>query len=374
MEIFVLTVAGVAGLVVGSFLNVVIWRLPRGEMMGRKRSHCPSCDAMIRWYDNLPVVSWLFLRGRCRQCTARISARYPLVEALTGVLFVLAAHENLEDLATAGIVAAFLAALVAISFIDLDHRIIPDKITKPGMLVFVALAPLSALAARDLVPGKPVLSAWLSAGLGVLVGAGVVFTIRAVGSFLLKKEAMGLGDVKLMGLIGGVVGWLHALYALGLGCFAGAIIGGVMFAVGKRRPIRCELRARAKDLDASFDRVRVRDDRVEVRGAPAVEPGTAVRLHVVLPAAKILEDADAELDLRATVARSAGDVLTLEVREASETDRERLAFFAMSYRYIPFGPFLAIGGALSALFGTHVHWFMTKGWPEFIRSLVAGGT
>jgi leader peptidase (prepilin peptidase)/N-methyltransferase len=372
METFYAVVAFLAGLNVGSFLNVVIWRLPRGESLVRPRSHCPGCDALIAWYDNLPLLSWLLLRGRCRGCKTRISLRYPLVELLTAVLFLLAWSAYAGHLPTAILVAAALAAFVAITFIDLDHRIIPDRITKPGMAVAVALAPLSELHPKDWVgAGGPALNAWLHAGAGVAVGAGVVFAIRLLGSWILRKEAMGLGDVKLLGLIGAVVGPLQVLYALALGCFAGAVIGGFMFAVGKRRPMGCRLVVRHGKQETVYDRVRVRDAVLEVRGPAPAEAGREVRLALTLPAAKILEEQDAQLDLRARVeeASATGGASRMELLELRPEEAERLSFFAHSYRYIPFGPFLALGGALTALYGSHVHWLLTVGYPEYMRSL-----
>jgi len=241
MEAFHASVAFLFGLVVGSFLNVVIWRLPRGENLSRPRSACPGCGTPIAWFDNIPVLSWILLGAKCRGCKTSIRWRYPGVELLTGVLFFLAWQSLGDDLSTAIIVALFLAALVAISFIDLDHRIIPDAISKPGMVLFLAVAPFNGLhaAANWIDGGKPALNALLNAGAGIAVGVGTILLIRSVGSWILKKEAMGLGDVKLLGLIGAVVGPLPCLYALALACLGGAIIGGVMFAIGRGRPMPC---------------------------------------------------------------------------------------------------------------------------------------
>jgi len=380
MEVAYLVVAFLFGLVVGSFLNVVIWRLPRGENLSRPRSHCPGCGALIRWFDNIPVFSWLMLGARCRGCGIRIAGRYPFVELLTGVLFALALAFHGSDLATAIQVCLFLAALVSISFIDIDHRIIPDRISKPGILLFAALAPLNVLHLTDpqFVGGvKPALSAWLHAGAGIAVGAGTILAIRAVGSWILRKEAMGLGDAKLLGLIGAVVGPLQALYALALACLAGAVIGGIVFVVGKRRAMPCTLGVKGDGFEASFDRMRVRDGQLEVRGAPAAAEGAALALDLVLPAARVLEDEDPRLLLRGRVARAtgAGDARTwrIEVLQPGAEDAERIAFFGQSYRYIPFGPFLAVGGALSVLVGKGVHWFITVGYPGWAHAMLGGG-
>lgn len=380
METFVAVVAFLAGLNIGSFLNVVIWRLPRGEMLGKKRSHCPGCDAQIAWFDNIPLVSWIVLRGRCRACKTAISARYPLVELLTGVLFLLAVYAYPDELPTAGLVAAYLAALVAITFIDLDHRIIPDRITKPGMVIVLLVAPISVLHAEPLmsfsVAGlKPALNAYIHAAAGIAVGAGVILAIRIIGSWILRKEAMGLGDVKLLGLIGGVVGPLQALYALAIGCLAGALIGGVMAIVGKLRPMPCALTVGGKGIeDTRFDRVRVRGSVLEVRdtGAPAVKAGAKLRLTLVLPMMRILADEDETLELKARALDAGDGTLRMELIDPREQEAETLELFARSYKYIPFGPFLALGGALTALYAGHVHWLLTEWYPHFARSLVTG--
>ncbi len=385
MDVIHLVIALLFGLVVGSFLNVVIWRLPRGENLSKPRSRCPGCGALIRWYDNIPVVSWLLLRAKCRGCGSRIAGRYPFVELLTGVLFLLAWRKHgghpvaALELFTTIQVCLFLAALVAISFIDIDHRIIPDRISKPGMVFFVALAPLSLLHMLEpqFVGGvKAALSAWLHAGAGAVVGAGVVLAIRAVGSWILKKEAMGLGDVKLLALIGAVVGPLQALYALALACLAGAVVGSLLFAIGKRRPMPCALTVKGDGTEASFDRMRVRGERLEVQGAPELAAGSEVTLDLVLPAARVLEEEDPRLALKARVAEVSGSgaarTWRLEVLEPTEDDEERLEMFGQSYRYIPFGPFLAMGGALSVLWGEEVHWFITVGYPEWARGMIGG--
>lgn len=389
IEIFHASVALITGLMVGSFLNVVIWRLPRGENLAKPRSACPGCGKLIVWYDNIPVLSWLALGAKCRGCKTPIAMRYPLVELLTGVLFLLAWQAHGAHLGTAITVALFLAALVAISFIDLDHRIIPDAISKPGIVLFVLAAPLSLLHAtgelawtRDWFPGaKPALNALVDAGLGAVLGAAVILLIRAIGTWILKKEAMGLGDVKLLAFIGAVVGPLLSLYGLVIGCFGGAIIGGILFLIGKHRPMPCAmdvqgLGAEGRDLRAHFTRTKVRDGDdadFEVQGAPEATVGTPVRVNLTLPATRILEDENAELALKGHIAavEGSGDERQwlLKITEHTDLDAERVGMYARSYRYIPFGPFLALGGALCALYPQHVHWFMTEGYPAFARTL-----
>ncbi len=363
------------GLVVGSFLNVVIWRLPRGQNLSKPRSACPGCGTMIRWYDNLPVLSWLLLRARCRVCKVHIPFRYPLVEMLTGVLFFVAFRQHGPRLDSVLIVQMALAALVAISFIDWDHKIIPDKITLPGMVIGVLVAPWLVLHDQPFLDDvAPMLDSWLRALAGVAVGGGVIWAIRILGGWILKKEAMGLGDVKLLAFIGAFVGPVWVLYALVLGCLGGAFIGGAIVAVGKRRPIRLSMHVTGDGIDQEFGATYVQDEVLRVTAPVAAEQGANVKLAMVLPAAKVLEDDDALVDVKGRIRSSkpvgAQHEWEIEVRKAKEVDRERLTFFAQSYRYIPFGPFLSLGGALLLLWGPHIAWFITEGYPRMAQGLL----
>jgi leader peptidase (prepilin peptidase)/N-methyltransferase len=212
-----LGVTGLAGLIFGSFFNVVAYRLPRGESLVTPGSHCPRCDVPIKAHDNMPVVGWLLLRGRCRACGQRISARYPIVEALTAVLaisVVLVKH-SAHDIVL-GLV--LVATLVPIALIDFDRRIIPNKITLPAAIAAVAIG----LALRPSgVPEQ------------LIAGA-------AAGGFLLVfllvyPRGMGMGDVKLAGVLGLFLGRSVAVAVLS-GVLAGAIVGGVVIArVGVQR-------------------------------------------------------------------------------------------------------------------------------------------
>jgi leader peptidase (prepilin peptidase)/N-methyltransferase len=174
----------VFGAVFGSFLNVVIWRLPRGESLATPASHCPSCDAPVRPFDNVPVLSWLLLRGRCRHCHSAISRRYPLVELLTAVLMALVpVFVGTGPRVWLGLV--LVALLVPIAFIDLDHQIIPNKLTLPGAILGIALT-------AALVPDA--LVEHLIAG-----AAGALFLFVALMAY---PAGMGMGDVKLAGVMG----------------------------------------------------------------------------------------------------------------------------------------------------------------------------
>lgn len=246
------------GAVVGSFLNVVIYRLPRGDegltVSHPRRSLCPRCGATIRWYDNIPLISYFVLLGKCRACRAPISLRYFCVELLTASLFAYLGSRflapspaALDDVALFTVYSVIVAALIAITFIDIDLMIIPDAIDVPG----IVLAPLAAFAVPALHLGwggvrpddletlglapalidpltSPRLYAVAASAIGIIVGGGVIWAIGWLGTLAFKKEAMGFGDVKLLAMIGGYIGWKGTLIALFLGCLSGAAIGVVV--------------------------------------------------------------------------------------------------------------------------------------------------
>ena len=376
---FSATVATLAGLMIGSFLNVVIWRLPRGENLSRPGSHCPGCNKPIRWFDNLPVLSWLLLRGRCRRCKTGIAIRYPMVELLTGALFFLAWHQHGAHIATAAAVGIVLAALVSITFIDLDHKIIPDKITKPGMVLGVASAPFLRLYDErvsspffDAAPHAVNALAW--AFFGLLVGGGIVWGIRILGSWILKKEAMGFGDVKLLAFVGAFVGAVDSLFTLVLGCMAGALLGGIAFFIGRRRPMGCEVELTQGEVKATFDRARVVGNELWVGAAEGFQVDRPIQVRMNLPAKRILEEYDAEVAFRGRVGVIDAKGIGIELETGGKGKKaalaeERLAFFSLSYKYIPFGPFLSLGAAAMLLFGDAIRWFFLEGYPGYVRGL-----
>ena len=204
------------GLVIGSFLNVVIGRLPEGRSVVRPRSACPGCGASIRWYDNVPVLSWLWLRARCRSCRAAISWRYPVVELLTAGLFALAAYRFGP---TTELVPALLllATLIVITGIDLDHQLIPDVITLPGVAAGAALS----------IAIHP--DHWLDIVLGIAVGGGLFFVI-----ILASGGGMGGGDMKLGAMLGAFLGWKLVLLAILLAVFAGGAVAITLLMSGSK--------------------------------------------------------------------------------------------------------------------------------------------
>ncbi len=223
MTILLAVFSAILGLLVGSFLNVVIWRVPRGESVVRPPSHCPACEHVVRPRDNVPVVSWLVLRGRCRDCEAPISVRYPLVELLTAVIFAaLAWRIGLEPDLPAFL---YLGAIgVALALIDLDVKRLPNVIVLPSYLVGGLLLGMAALVQRDL-------SSYLTA----LLGMAALFSLYFLLAFI-YPAGMGFGDVKLAGVLGlylGWLGWSELLVGAFLGFLLGGVVGGGLMALGR---------------------------------------------------------------------------------------------------------------------------------------------
>ena len=212
-----IVVIAILGLAIGSFLNVVISRVPGGESLVRPPSHCPACDHQIRTRHNIPLLGWLILRGRCADCRVRISVRYPLVELLTAVLFVAVAlrFADLQQLSALPAVLYFTAMGISLSMIDLDVGRLPNAIVYPSYLVLATLLAIAALAQHD-----P--AALLRAG----VGASTLFLAYFVVAYL-YPAGMGFGDVKLAGIVGGVLGFV-SYPVLAVGAFAAFAIGSTV--------------------------------------------------------------------------------------------------------------------------------------------------
>lgn len=218
---FFRTVAFVVGACIGSFLNVVIYRLPKEKSIVTPGSHC-ACGKPIAWYDNIPILSWLILRGRARCCGQAFSVRYPFVEFLTGTLFLVCWLHYPPLVALCGWV--LVSALVAATFIDLDHFIIPDAFTYglavAGLALSVAVPALHHQSATGMA-GIAAMRSGFDALLGLLIGSSAVLWIALVAERILKKEAMGFGDVTFVGGIGTFCGWQGALFAI----FGGSVVG-----------------------------------------------------------------------------------------------------------------------------------------------------
>jgi leader peptidase (prepilin peptidase) / N-methyltransferase len=235
-------IAGVFGAIIGSFLNVVIHRVPLEESIVFPNSRCPSCGAVIAFYDNIPILSYAFLRARCRNCKEHISFRYPAVELLTAALFIgVAWHDGLSAALPFDLV--FSAALLGLVFIDAEHMILPNVITYPGMvfavIARVAIPLLTGAPHFDDVPslsggalaGMPLWVISLAGALiGALIGGGSLWLMGWTWEKLRGIEAMGLGDVKMMFMVGAYLGWRLTILTIFVGVLGGSVIGILLMA------------------------------------------------------------------------------------------------------------------------------------------------
>jgi leader peptidase (prepilin peptidase)/N-methyltransferase len=223
------------GLVIGSFLNVCIYRIPLGKSIVFPGSHCPRCGRPIRFYDNVPVLSFLFLRGKCRSCGARISWQYPLVELLTALAFFCCA-QRWNFAAPTYVNSLMLSLVIILVFIDYRHRILPNILTLPGAAAGILLSPfqmrslyadpLSRIAASWLWPGNPGAALpWVGSALGALIAGGVLFCVAFAYEKIRKKQGLGMGDVKMMSMVGAFLGWPLAWLTIFAGSFLGSVVG-----------------------------------------------------------------------------------------------------------------------------------------------------
>ena len=221
--------AFVLGACIGSFLNVCIWRIPRDESIVWPGSHCPACGHAIAPRDNVPLLSWLLLNGKCRHCQAPISPRYFVVELLTGALFAgLWLVHGWSALTPPYLV--FTGALILGTFVDFDHLILPDRVTLGGMLVGPPLA-FAIPALQGQVERVPALAQSL---IGLALGYGLLWLVATIGRLVLRREAMGFGDVKLLGAIGACLGWQAVLFSIFVSSLSGTVTGLSLIATGHK--------------------------------------------------------------------------------------------------------------------------------------------
>ena len=230
--------AGLAGLLIGSFLNVCIYRLPRDLSVVRPRSHCPGCEKQIDWYDNIPVVSYLILGGRCRHCRERIPLRYPMVELATAAAFALCAAK-LGLTWPAAKFAALSGILITLIATDLEERILPDEFTLGGTVLGIALSGVVMLEpgfASFLLFGA-MSRRWLSVVeslTGALVASGLIWGFAWVYGKIRKRDVLGLGDVKMIAMLGAFLGLEEALLILCVAGFFGSIVGILYIVIAKK--------------------------------------------------------------------------------------------------------------------------------------------
>lgn len=239
-----LVIVFLVGLIIGSFLNVCIYRIPKAGMsVVTPRSHCPKCGQTIRWFDNIPLLSYLLLKGKCRYCRTPISWRYPLVELLTALCFTYAftyhfpnpylpagqaGLANMESIIPFIVSIYLISTLIIISFIDFDLRIIPDELSISGIVIALILSIIfpNLLESAVLFGHKgSIIASVISCIAGIIAGGGIIYLVGVLGKLVFRKEAMGFGDVKLMAMLGGFLGWEAIIYVFFIGCFFGAIVG-----------------------------------------------------------------------------------------------------------------------------------------------------
>jgi len=211
--------AAVMGAIIGSFLNVVIYRLPLGQSLSSPPSRCRNCGYSLRWFDNIPIASWVALRGRCRKCGVSVSWQYPVVELTTAVLFGLVAWLTpMEPLLFARLL--LVCILIVLFGIDLEHQILPNSITLPGIAIGLLFSAFGPPGLRDAI-------------IGTLLGGGILYGIAAAYYLWRREEGMGMGDVKMLAMVGAFLGWKAVLVTLVFASISGAIIGVAMMSTQK---------------------------------------------------------------------------------------------------------------------------------------------
>ncbi len=304
-----MVVAFVFGAVVGSFANVCISRWPLGLSVVRPPSRCPRCETRIAWYDNLPIISWIILRAKCRACGLPIHWQYPLVEAITAILFLCVYLKFGYSIATP-IYMVFCAGLVIVTVQDIIDWTIPDEISIPGIPLGIAVA---ALAWWMPETGLRIDRIW-DAAAGAALGGGIILTMDRITVWILKKPGMGFGDVKLLAMLGAFLGWQGAIGTLMAASWLALLIGGpLIYLAPKFMPAK---------KDEPND-----DDEETAAEAPEV-------LNVVVESTPVPDMRPSEYD--------SDDGITLEGH------------------YLPFGPFLAGGGLLFLFFGQEfIAWYIS---------------
>ncbi|MBI5664850.1 MAG: prepilin peptidase [Nitrospirae bacterium] len=210
------------GAIIGSFLNVCIYRVPKDESIVRPASRCMSCGSPIRSYDNIPILSYIILQGKCRNCKEKLSFRYPLVEFLNAALYVLVLRTfGADSPLILAVYFLFVSVLIVIFFIDMDHQIIPNSITLPGIPIAIILG---STILPDPFSGHEVLGLKGSLA-GFAAGGGLFYLVAILGKAVFKKDAMGGGDIKMMAMVGGVLGWKGVILTTFMGSLLGSVIG-----------------------------------------------------------------------------------------------------------------------------------------------------
>ncbi|MCA1901947.1 MAG: prepilin peptidase [Candidatus Hydrogenedens sp.] len=350
-------ISGMFGAVFGSFCNVCIYRFPRGESIIHPASHCPQCQHKIDWYDNIPVLSWLFLRGRCRHCHTKISLQYPLVELVTGILFIIIFLKFRFTLSTI-VYSLFTAGLVVVIVQDLKTWTIPDEITLSGILIGVGVSLLGMFfPEQGLRIQHP-----MDALDGIALGALLICLLDLIVILILKKPGMGFGDVKLLSMLGAFLGWRGVLGSLMIGSLIGSVIG--FFIIAYYRLFSKEETSDIKDdnQDNVSDFYPVDPVSAIVLGVSAIYleirtllflnsyTSTEIPYEVITGLVYLIT---AFLLLALFV-----DIVSLwvwqkqkgKIKIDEELPDEEIQI-SLKAHYIPFGPYLSLGGFIFLLFG-----------------------
>jgi len=229
MEYYLAAVIFLFGACIGSFLNVCIHRIPLEESVVHPRSRCPNCRQMIAWYDNLPLLSWFLLGAKCRHCKTPISARYALVELLVASLF-LGIWLVYDFTLLTPVYWLVIGGLVIATFVDFEHMIIPDRISLGGIAAGLLISPLVPELHGAAGPGQAV----LRSAIGAVAGSGSLYAVAVIGGWIFKKDAMGLGDVKLLGAIGAFLGWQAVVFTIVVSSMIGTVVGLTLIFSGNR--------------------------------------------------------------------------------------------------------------------------------------------
>lgn len=352
-------IAGMFGAVFGSFCNVCIYRFPKGESILKPGSHCPKCQHPIAWYDNIPLISWLILRGKCRHCKTSISIQYPVIELLTAILFMIVYLKFRFSFATI-VYSLFSAGLVVVVFQDLQTWTIPDEVTLTGIVLGIGISLLGMF-----FPGQGLLVQHpLEAIDGVALGTLLICLMDLVVVLLLKKPGMGFGDVKLLSMLGAFLGWRGVLGSLMIGSMIGSIVGFFIigyyriFQKGDITPETEEAEDTSNDyypiepitglfLGLSSIYLIVRIIIFLTLYQPDKFPVEIVRgFSYLIIAFLLLSLLIAILSLWVWKKQS-----RTTIPKASENADEEEVEISLQAHYIPFGPYLSLGGFIFLLFG-----------------------
>lgn len=357
LHILFILISGMFGAVFGSFCNVCIYRFPREESIIKPGSHCPKCNSPIAWYDNIPLISWIILLGKCRNCKEKISIQYPLIELLTALLFVVVYLKFRFSLAT--VVYSFLTAgLVVVIFQDLQTWTIPDEITLTGIVIGIGASLLGLFfPEQGLRIQHP-----LNALDGVALGALLICLMDLIVILLMKKPGMGFGDVKLLSMLGAFLGWRGVLGSLMIGSMVGSIIGFIViiyYRYIKKVEEITEEETEGRDnsfypidpvesvfLGISSVYLIIRTLFYMSNHTPTVIPDEVLKGFLYLTIAFMLFAIFIALLSIFTWRKQ----LPLDKKMLNESQEEELTITLQAH-YIPFGPYLSLGGFIFLLFG-----------------------